>query len=120
MTAEEWEIIKTHPQLGATIASHAPRIADCLSGIRHHHERFDGSGYPDGLKGEAIPLEARILAIADAFSAMSSDRSYASALPLEEVLEEIRRGAGKQFDPRLVEVFLPILRNSVIQPLRRT
>ena len=120
LTAQEWEIIKTHPQLGATIASHAPRIADCLSGIRHHHERFDGSGYPDGLKGEAIPLEARILAIADAFSAMSSDRSYASALPLEEVLEEIRRGAGKQFDPRLVEVFLPILRNSVIQPLRRT
>ena len=81
---------------------------------------FNALGYPDGLKGEAIPLEARILAIADAFSAMSSDRSYASALSLEEILEEIRRGAGKQFDPRLVEVFLPILRNSVIQPLRRT
>lgn len=120
LTAQEWEIIKTHPQLGATIASHAQQINGCVSGIRHHHEWYDGSGYPDGLKGEKIPLEARILAIADAFAAMSSDRSYASALPLEEVLEEIKRGSGKQFDPHLVDVFLSIIKNSVTQPLRRS
>jgi len=120
LTADEWEVIKTHSQLGATIASHARQINDCLAGIRHHHERYDGSGYPDGLKGEAIPLEARILAIADAFAAMTSDRVYADAMPLEEVLEEIKRCAGKQFDPRLVELFLPIARNNITQPLRRT
>jgi len=105
LTAEEWEIIKTHPQVGVNIVSHARQLAPCLAGILHHHERYDGSGYPKGLKGEEIPLEARILAIADAFAAMTSVRSYSSALPVEEALMEIKREAGKQFDPRLAEVF---------------
>ena len=111
LTAEEWEAIKGHPELGATIASHARQLAPCLAGILHHHERYDGSGYPKGLKGEDIPLEARILAIADAFAAMTSDRVYCDALPHESALEEIKRGAGKQFDPRLAKIFLTIVKN---------
>jgi len=105
LTAEEWEIIKTHPQVGVNIVGHARQLDPYLAGILHHHERYDGSGYPKGLKGEEIPLEARILAIADAFAAMTSVRSYSSALPVEEALMEIKREAGKQFDPRLAEVF---------------
>jgi len=108
LTAEEWEAVKAHPNTGANIAGHAPQLADCLAGIRYHHEKYDGSGYPEGLKSEEIPLEARILAIADAFAAMTSVRSYSDALSPEEAVEEIKRGAGKQFDPRLVEVFLSV------------
>ncbi len=118
LTAEEWEVIKGHPQLGATIASHARQLAPCLAGILHHHERYDGSGYPKRLKGEDIPLEARILAIADAFAAMTSDRPYSDALPDEEVLEEIKRGAGKQFDPHLVKVFLSVIKTTHIATAR--
>jgi len=109
LTADEWEAVKVHPQVGATIASHAPQLAPCIAGILHHHERYDGGGYPQGLKGKDIPLEARILAIADAFAAMTSARPYSEALPCAEALEEMKRGAGKQFDPNLVEVFLSIV-----------
>jgi len=105
LTAGEWEVIKTHPQVGVNIASRAPELAPCLPGILHHHERYDGTGYPIGLKGEEIPLEARILAIADAFAAMTTVRSYSEALSTEEALEELKRGAGTQFDPNLVEIF---------------
>jgi len=114
LTTEEWEAIKAHPQVGATIASHARQLAPCLAGILHHHEKYDGSGYPKGLKGEEIPLEARILAIADAFAAMTSARTYSDALPLEEAVEEIKRGAGKQFDPLMVEVFLSVIKTTPI------
>ncbi len=112
LTAEEWEAIKVHSQLGATIASHARQLTPCLACILHHHEWYDGSGYPKGLKGEAIPLEARILAIADAFAAMTSVRNYSDALPLEEAMEEIEQGAGKQFDPHLVKIFLSAIRTA--------
>jgi len=111
LTAQEWKIIKEHPQVGTNIVSHARQLAPCLPGILHHHERYDGNGYPKGLKGEDIPLEARILGVADAFAAMTADRPYSEALPLEEALEEIRRGAGTQFDPYLVVVFLSIVKN---------
>ncbi|MBU2534561.1 MAG: diguanylate cyclase [Chloroflexi bacterium] len=110
LTSDEWAIIKTHPQVGVNIASRAPELALCLPGILHHHERYDGTGYPIGLKGEEIPLEARILAIADAFTAMTTVRSYSDALTIAEALEELKRGAGTQFDPNLVEIF-----NSAIQ-----
>ncbi len=119
LTAEEWEAIKVHPQLGATIVSQARQLAPCIPGILHHHERYDGSGYPKGLKGEDIPLEARILAIADAFAAMASDRLYSGALPYEEALEEIKHGAGKQFDPNLVEVFLSIVKTTAPRQYKR-
>jgi HD-GYP domain-containing protein (c-di-GMP phosphodiesterase class II) len=105
LTANEWEIVKTHPQVGVNIASRIPELASCLPGILHHHEKYDGTGYPIGLKAEEIPLEARILAIADAFAAMTAVRSYSEAMPVEEALEELKRCANIQFDPNLVEVF---------------
>jgi len=108
LTQDEWEAVKIHPRLGATIVSRVRQLAPCIAGILHHHERYDGNGYPKGLKGEDIPLEARILAIADAFAAMTSERPYAGALSVEEALEEIKKGADKQFDPHLVEVFISI------------
>ncbi len=114
LTAEEWEAIKVHSQLGATIASHAPQLTHCVPGILHHHERYDGSGYPEGLKGENIPLEARILAIVDAFTAMTSDQPYSEALSYDAALAEIKRGAGKQFDPKLAEVFLSTVKTTPV------
>lgn len=108
LNAEEWEVIKSHPQLGADIVSHVPQLASCMLGILYHHEHYDGSGYPLGLKGEAIPMDARILCIVDAFAAMTSARPYRDALSYEEALEELKKGAGKQFDPNLVEVFISV------------
>jgi diguanylate cyclase (GGDEF)-like protein/putative nucleotidyltransferase with HDIG domain len=107
LTDEEWEVIRSHPQLGADIVSNVPELASCLAGILYHHEHYDGSGYPAGLKGEAIPLDARILGIVDAFAAMTSARPYRAAFSCEEAVDELRRGAGKQFDPKLVKVFIP-------------
>jgi len=109
LTKEDWEAIRSHPRLGATIVGNVPNLAPCVSTILHHHERWDGSGYPEGLKGEQISNEARILAIADAFEAMTAARPYRSALCNEKVLKELRRGAGSQFDPELVEVFIGIV-----------
>ncbi|MFC1911119.1 diguanylate cyclase [Chloroflexota bacterium] len=109
LSKEDWEAIKVHPRLGATIVGNVPNLAPCVSTILHHHERWDGSGYPEGLRGEQISLEARILAIADAFEAMSAARPYRRALGGEKVLKELRRGAGSQFDPELVEVFIGII-----------
>jgi diguanylate cyclase (GGDEF)-like protein len=109
LTKEDWEAIKSHPRLGATIVGNVPNLVPCVSSILHHHERWDGAGYPDGLEGEQIPIEARILAIADSFEAMSAARPYRPALCGEKVLKELRRGAGSQFDPKLVEVFIGII-----------
>lgn len=108
LDAESWELIQSHPKLSATIVGHVLSLVSCLPAILHHHERWDGTGYPSGLKGEAIPIEARILAIADAFDAMSSARPYRGALCYKKVLAELKRCAGTQFDPKLVEAFLPI------------
>jgi diguanylate cyclase (GGDEF)-like protein len=115
LTTSDWEAVKTHPQVGVNIACRAPELVPCLPGILHHHERYDGTGYPIGLKGEEIPLEARILAVADAFAAMTTVRSYSDALPLEGALEELKRGAGTQFDPELVAIF-----NAAIQSITGT
>jgi HD-GYP domain-containing protein (c-di-GMP phosphodiesterase class II) len=109
LNGEDWEAIKSHPRLGANIVGNIPSLVPCVSSILHHHERWDGSGYPEGLKGEEIPLEARILAIADSFEAMTSARLYRPALSLEDVVKELRQGAGSQFDPKLVEVFIDII-----------
>jgi len=109
LNAQDWEAIKSHPRLGATIVGNIPNLAPCVSTILHHHERWDGTGYPEGLKGEQISIEARILAIADSFEAMSSARPYRPALCGEKVLKELRSGAGSQFDPGLVEVFIGII-----------
>ncbi|OGN95482.1 MAG: hypothetical protein A2Z77_07190 [Chloroflexi bacterium RBG_13_51_36] len=109
LTKEDWEAIKAHPKLGANIIGNIPRLAAAVNSILYHHERWDGTGYPEGLKKEEIPLEARILALVDSFEAMTSARPYRPALSLEEVITELRQGAGLQFDPKLVEVFIGIV-----------
>jgi len=114
LTNAEWTAIKSHPQLGADIVSNVPELASCLAGILYHHESYDGSGYPAGLKGDAIPLDARILCVVDAFAAMTAVRPYRDALSCDEALEELKRGAGKQFDPELVRIFIPTAQTMAI------
>jgi HD-GYP domain-containing protein (c-di-GMP phosphodiesterase class II) len=104
-TDEEFAAIKRHPEIGHRILHGINGFEDLLPGVLHHHERWDGRGYPHKLEGEKIPLIARIIGLADAFDAMSSSRSYRNALPRERVIEEIRRGAGTQFDPRVAAAF---------------
>lgn len=106
LTDEEFEIIKTHPQVGARIIAPVQYLADLVPIVLHHHERYDGRGYPDGLSGESIPLEARILAIADSFDSMSSKRVYRSLLTTETIIDELRQGRGSQFDPHILDVFI--------------
>ncbi|WP_453991664.1 HD domain-containing phosphohydrolase [Bacillus nitroreducens] len=105
LTNEEFEVIKTHPVVGAEAVKNIEGLKGNISVIRSHHERWDGKGYPDNLQGENIPYLARIVAIADAFDAMTSSRSYRSALPVEEAFKRIIEGKGTQFDPKLVESF---------------
>ncbi len=109
LSKEDWEVIKAHPKLGANIVSNIPKLTPTVPGILHHHEKWDGSGYPEGLKGREIPIEARILAIADSFEAMTSVRPYRPALSIDEVVRELKKGAGIQFDPKLVEIFIGII-----------
>jgi len=109
LSSEEWEVMKTHCEIGYTIANVIPELTPIAEDILCHHERWDGKGYPKGLKGEEIPLLARIVAIVDAYSAMLSDRPYRKAMSKQEALEEIKKGAGGQFDPQLVELFLEIV-----------
>jgi putative nucleotidyltransferase with HDIG domain len=108
LTNEEFEIIKTHPVVGAEAVKSVEGIKNSIYVIRSHHERWDGKGYPDQLKGEEIPLLARVSAIADAFDAMTSSRSYRDAMPFEEAYNRIIKGQGSQFDPLLVEKFKKI------------
>lgn len=108
LTDEEFAHIKRHPEIGHTILRDIPLLADVLPGVLHHHERYDGRGYPHGLVGEKIPYIARILAVADTFDAMSSTRSYRSAMPREVVLAEIGRCSGTQFDPTLAMTFVKL------------
>jgi len=105
-TPEELEESRSHPRLGATIVAAVPGLTECAPAILHHHEHYDGSGYPGGLAGESIPLEARILAVADAFANMVSERGGRPALLWEEALEELKGHAGTRFDPRLVQAFV--------------
>ncbi len=110
LSADERAAINSHPRLGANIVGNVPSLVPCVSGILYHHERWDGKGYPEGLQGEAIPLNARVLAIADAYAAMTSVRPYRDVCSDDKVMEELRKGAGKQFDPMLVEVFIGIVK----------
>lgn len=106
LTDEEYEIIKLHPQIGYDILKDIAPLEDVLPGVLYHHERWDGYGYPHKLDGEDIPRMGRLLAVVDAFDAMSSDRRYRSALPRAQVLKEIEDCAGKQFDPAFADIFL--------------
>lgn len=106
LTDEEFGLVKLHPGIGHRILRGISLFDEALPGVLHHHERWDGRGYPHGLSGEDIPLIARIIGVADAFDAMSSSRTYRAAMPREKVLLEIRQNAGTQFDPSLVPLFL--------------
>jgi putative nucleotidyltransferase with HDIG domain len=108
LTPEEFEQIKKHPEIGAKILRDIKQVEDIIPGVLHHHERYDGKGYPGGLSGDNIPLMGRIICLADCFDAMTSSRTYRKALPLEVALTEIRRCSGTQFDPVLSDAFLQI------------
>jgi ribonuclease P protein subunit RPR2 len=112
LTDDEWEVMRTHPLLGAQIVEPIAFLGETVELIRHHHEWFDGSGYPDGLAEEEIPLEARIFSIADSFDAMTSDRPYRGSIGIDRALDEIGSGAGTQFDPDVVDVFLQMMNDA--------
>ena len=111
LTDEEYEEIKKHPSIGANILSDAEAFQNILPIVKHHHERYDGNGYPDKLQGENIPYIARIATVADTFDAMTSRRTYRDSLPIDFVKEEFERCSGTQFDPKIAKVFLDILNN---------
>lgn len=109
LSDEEFELIKNHPVMGARILKKIKEMPKLATGARWHHERYDGSGYPDSLAGEDIPEEARIIAVADAYDAMTSRRSYRDVLPQEKVRAEIEKGKGTQFDPKFAEIMLNMI-----------
>ena len=111
LTDDEYSQIKNHPSIGAHILCNAEVFKDIIPIVKHHHERYDGNGYPGKLKGEEIPFMARIAAVADTFDAMTSKRTYRNALDIEVVKSEIERCSGTQFDPQIAKVFLDILNN---------
>jgi HD-GYP domain-containing protein (c-di-GMP phosphodiesterase class II) len=109
LDAHELAIMREHPVIGERILRHVPGLETVARAVRHEHERWDGTGYPDGLAGEAIPLSSRITLVCDAYHAMTSARPYRAALDHEEAAEELRRGAGTQFDPAIVTALLAAL-----------
>jgi diguanylate cyclase (GGDEF)-like protein len=115
LSEQEWEQVRNHPEVGAAVVSRIPRLGMLASVIRAHHERWDGGGYPDRLQGKGIPLGARILAVADAFAAMTADRPYRKAMTPGNALAEIERCAGSQFDPEVAEALRRVLRINVGQ-----
>lgn len=117
LTDEEFALIKRHSIYGEEILSHIKAFKDIIPGVRQHHERFNGTGYPDGLKGNEIDIMARIIAVADAFDAMTSDRPYRKGMSLEIAVNEIKKSSGTQFDPAVVEVFLQLYEQKKITKL---
>jgi len=118
LTEEEWEQIKAHPQVGVEILRHVINLVNCLPAILHHHERYNGDGYPYGLKGDGIPLEARILAIADAYDAITSSRPYRERLSPRQAINELKRCVGTQFDPELVDTFCKVIEPTLAKELK--
>lgn len=113
---QELSCVEDHAGLGSRVLRKVQQMAAIVPGVKHHHERFDGSGYPNGLAGENIPLLARIIAIADAFDAMTNSRSYREPMPAEKALQEISNCAGTQFDPELVEKFVEAMKDCADEP----
>jgi putative nucleotidyltransferase with HDIG domain len=110
LTDAEWEAIRKHPELGEAYAreeGHPPDVGDW---VRHHHERLDGTGYPDHLEGEGIPMGARIIAVLDAYVGMTSPRAYRPPIPAQVALDELEHAAGKHFDPQVVDIFVRLVR----------
>lgn len=108
LTEEEYDVIKTHPELGEKLVHSIGKLKLVSNWLKSHHERYDGKGYPDGLVGEAIPISARIIALADTYDAMTSDRAYRKGLTHEMAIDEIKRCSGTQFDPGLAELFISL------------
>jgi HD-GYP domain-containing protein (c-di-GMP phosphodiesterase class II) len=115
LTDEEFSIMKQHPVIARDILSALDFFSDLLPAITHHHERWDGRGYPDGLRGEEIPLWGRIIAIADAFNTMASVRTYKDPMTPDGIVKQLKSGRGSQFDPELVEILLVILEEEKTQ-----
>ncbi|MFQ5466291.1 MAG: HD domain-containing phosphohydrolase, partial [Thermodesulfobacteriota bacterium] len=105
LTTAEERLMRQHPEIGARILGYVEEMSGVIPGVRHHHERFDGGGYPDGLEGEDVPLAARIIAVVDAFDALTTDRPYKKAIDRAAAAEELGKSGGTQFDPALVKVF---------------
>jgi len=116
LTDEEFEVMKTHPAKGAAIMSAIPQLADVVPGMKHHHEKWEGGGYPDGLKGEEIPLLARIVSVADTFDAMTTTRPYQKAMQITYVINRIQSLAGTRFDRRITDVLVKAYQNGDLLP----
>lgn len=119
LSEDEWEAMRQHPTVGAKIVSDLHFLSQAKAVVLHHHERYDGGGYPSGLAGTEIPLEARIVKVADAFDAMMSDRPYRSPLGLEKAIDELRNGKGTEFDPEVVDAFLRLVQRGEIVARRQ-
>jgi len=114
LTKKEMDLVKKHPEIGAKILRPITSLRNIADIVEHHHERWDGNGYPEGLKGEEIPLESRILSVVDTFHAMISTRPYREALPRDLALEEIARSAEEQFDPHVTGHFLEMMQEQEV------
>jgi HD-GYP domain-containing protein (c-di-GMP phosphodiesterase class II) len=113
LTPEETQVVRAHPIVGETMLKENQEFQDILPAVRHHHERWDGKGYPDGLKGDAIPLEARIISVVDSFDAIVSDRPYRKGVSPKDALVELNRCAGTQFDPQVVDFFTKLVKEEL-------
>ena len=116
LTDEEWEVMRRHPVDGAEVLEQIANLKEMALNVRYHHERYDGGGYPEGKKGQDIPIGARIAAVVDAFDAMISDRPYRKAMPVEQAIEELLRNRGTQFDPQVVDAVLALYRDGTLKP----
>jgi response regulator RpfG family c-di-GMP phosphodiesterase len=119
LTPDEWTIMRTHPEIGRRLIEKVPFLRNAVPVVYCHHEKWDGTGYPQGLRGEEIPLGARIFAVVDAFDAMTADRPYSKAKPFDVARAEIRRCSGAHFDPTVVESFMRVP-DAVLDEIRRT
>jgi len=116
LTDEEYELIREHPMIGRSILEAVQGFGPCLAAVELHHENWDGTGYPRGQAGEATPIDARIVHVADAYDAITTDRSYRRGISRDEALSILRAGAGKQFDPQIVDVIAELARRQVRKP----
>lgn len=114
LTDPEYQIIKSHPEIGVQILGSMKNMEEILEVIKYHHERYDGDGYPAGKKGKDIPLLSRVLAVADSFEAMTSDRSYRKSFSMDKAIDEIKRNSGTQFDPQVVDSFMEMVQEQFI------
>jgi putative two-component system response regulator len=116
LTDEEWRIMRRHPVDGAEILEQISGLKEMAQIVRYHQEAYDGSGYPEGLKGEQIPIGARVATVVDAFDAMITDRPYRRGMPVEQAIEELRRNRGRQFDPLVADIFLELYQEGTLKP----